>query len=109
MVMVTTAPLVCNKIMFTQALNVSGDPASRLSPARPRGRAGDCAENTGLHVLVRVLSEPLQLSMCPLARGRCLGAEAHACPAPAQSRDGRTPPWLWAFARVGGEVCSAAA
>lgn len=27
MVMVTTAPLVCNKIMFTQALNVSGGPA----------------------------------------------------------------------------------
>lgn len=43
MVMVTTVPPVCNKIMFTQALNVSACLASRTfscSSAGPTGRAG---------------------------------------------------------------------
>lgn len=79
MVMVTTAPLVCNKIMFTQALNVSGDPASRPSRSPP-GHAGHSAENTGLCVLGLLLSALPRFSMCPLAWGRGAGAQGTYLP-----------------------------
>lgn len=39
MVMVTTAPLVCSKIMFTQALNVSG-PRFRIPLLAPLAALG---------------------------------------------------------------------
>lgn len=46
MVMVTTAPVVCTKTMFTQALNVSGCPRFRfqnlLLPTAARACFGEC-------------------------------------------------------------------
>ena len=117
MVMVTTAPLVCNKTMFTQALNVSGDPASRPSRSPP-GHACHCAENTGLCVLGRLLSVLPGFPVCPLAWGRGPGAQGTYLPSAALSGL-QDPVWLWAFVDRGqrgagggirGEdVCSSAA
>lgn len=80
MVMATTAPLVCNKIMFTQALNVSGGPAPDPPTCLPALPATLLRIPAYVYWVI-LMSELPRFSTCPLA----WGPKSHACLAAALS------------------------